>query len=93
MLQPAPVDGVDVEPDEERGQQADVDQEREHDEDPLAVLVEGSEGDVRQEGEGQQQAAQEAEDVGDVVYPGQETTEEEEEDDAHQLEEGFPRFL
>lgn len=93
VLQPVPVDGVDVEPDEERGEQANVDQEREQDEDPLPVLVEVPEGDVGQEGEGQQQAAQEAEDVGNVVDPGQEAAQEEEEDDAHQFEEGLTGVL
>lgn len=93
ILEPVPVDGVDVEPDDERREQPHVHQQRQDDEDTLAVLVEGAEGDVRKEGERQQQAAEEAEDVGDVVDPWQQTTEEEEENEAEQLEEGVPRLL
>ncbi|TNN69502.1 hypothetical protein EYF80_020336 [Liparis tanakae] len=93
MLQPVPVDGVDVEPDDERGEQPGVGHHGHGDEDALPVLVEVPEGDVGQEGEGEQQAAEEAEDVGDVVDPRQEAAQEEEEDDAQQLEEGFPRLL
>lgn len=93
MLQPVPVDGVDVEPDDEGSEQADVDQHGRADEDALPVRVNGPEGDVGEEGEGEQQAADEAEYVCDVVDPGQEAAQEEEEDDARQFEEGLPRIL
>lgn len=93
ILEPIPVDGVDVEPDDERGEQPQVHEQWQDDEHTLAILVEGAEGDVRQEGEGQQQAAEEAEDVGDVVDPRQQATEEQEENKAEQLEEGIPRLL
>lgn len=93
MLQPVPVDGVDVEPDDEGSEQADVDQHGRADEDALPVRVSGPEGDVGEEGEGEQQAADEAEYVRDVVDPGQEAAQEEEEDDARQFEEGLPRIL
>jgi len=93
VLQPVPVDRVNVKPNDERGEQPGVDHHRDGDEDALPVLVEVPEGDVGQEGEGEQQAAEETEDVGDVVDPRQEAAQEEEEDDAQQLEEGFPRLL
>lgn len=93
VLQPVPVDGVDIEPDDQRGEQAQVDQQRQQDQDTLSVLVEVAERHVGQEGEGEQQAAEEAEDVGDVVDPGQQATQEQEEDNAHQLEEGLPWLL
>lgn len=93
MLQPVQVDGVDVKPNDERGEQPHVGQQGHDDEDALAVFVEGPEGDVGQDTEGEQQAAEEAEDVGDVVDPRQKATQEEEEDYAHQLEEGFPRLF
>lgn len=88
-----PVDGVDVEPDDEGSKQAHVGQRGHANEDALPVRVEGPEGDVGQEGEGEQQAADEAEYVRDVVDPGQEAAHEEEEDDGRQLEEGLPGLL
>lgn len=93
MLQPVPVNRVNIKPDDEGREEPDVGQHWDGDEDTFAVFVEGPEGDVGQEGEGEQQAAEEAEDVGDVVDPGQEATQEEEEDDAQQLEEGLPGLL
>lgn len=93
VLQPVPVNGVDVEPDDERRKQPEVDHQRQGDHDALPILVEGAKGDVGQEGEGQEESADEAEDVGDVVDPGQQATQEEEEDDAQQLEEGLPGLL
>lgn len=93
ILEPGPVDGVDVEPDDEWGEKPHVHEQWQHDEDALAVLVEGAKGDVGQEGERQQQATKETKDVSDVVYPRQQTTEEEEENKAEQLEEGVPWLL
>lgn len=85
-----PVDGIYVEPHNKRGEKSYVDHQREDDEDAFAVLVEGTEGDVGQEGEWEQQAAEETENVGDVVDPWQQAAHEQEENDAHQLEEGLP---
>ena len=93
VLQPVPVDGVDVEPHDERREEPHVDHQRQRDQNALAVLVERAEGDVGQEGEGEEEPADEAEDVGDVVDPRQQAAEEEEQDDAQQLEEGLPRLL
>lgn len=93
MLQPVEVNGVNIKPNHEGGEEPDVGDQRHGDEDPLAVFVEGSEGDVGQEGEGEQQAAQEAEDVGDVVDPRQKAAQEEEEHDAQEFEEGLPRLF
>lgn len=93
VLQPVPVDGVDVEPDDKRSKQAHVDQQGHGDEDALPVRVEGPESDVGEEGEGEQQAADEAEYVRNVVDPGQEAAHEEEEDDGRQLQEGLPGLL
>lgn len=70
VLQPVPVDGVDVEPDNEGRKQTHVDQHGHADEDALPVRVKGPEGDVGEEGEGEQQAADEAKYVRDVVDPG-----------------------
>lgn len=47
MLQPVPVNWVEVKPNNERGEQPDVGQHRDSDEDALPVLVEVPEGDVR----------------------------------------------
>ena len=93
MLQPVPVNRVNVKPNDEWRHQPDVRQHGDSDEDSFPILVEGPEGDVGQEGEGEQHAAEEAKDVGDVVDPRQEAAQEEEEHDARQLEEGFPRLL
>lgn len=93
VLQPVQVNVVDVKPNDERGEQPHVRQQGHDDEDALAVFVEGPEGDVGQDAEGEQQATEEAEDVGDVVDPRQKATQEEEEDDAHQFEQGFPRLF
>lgn len=93
VLQPVPIDWINVKPDDEGGKESHVDQQGESDEDAFSVLVEGPEGDVGQEGEGEQQAAQETEDVRNVVDPGQEATQEEEEDNAQQFEKGLPWLL
>lgn len=82
MLQPVPVNRVNIKPNDEGREQPDVGQHRDSNEDTFSVLVKGPEGDVGQEGEGEQQAAEETKDVGDVVNPRQEAAQEEEEDDA-----------
>lgn len=93
VLQPVPINGVNVKPNNERSKQPDVGQQRHPDEDAFPVLVERTEGDVGQEGKREQQAAEEAENVGDVVDPWQKAAQKEEEDDPHELEEGPPRTL
>ena len=52
---------------------------------PLVLAAEGDEG---QQGVGEQEARDEAEEVGVVVHPGQETGQEEHGRHAHQLEDG-----
>lgn len=93
VLQPVPVNRMNVKPNNEGRKESNVGQQGNGNEDTFAVLVRCSEGEIGQEGEGQQQAAEEAEDVGDVIDPGQEAAEEEEEHDAEQLEKGLPRLL
>lgn len=90
MLQPVQVDGVDIKPNDEWGEQPDVGQQGHDDQDVLAILVKGPKGDVGQESKGEQHAAEKAKDVGNVVDPRQKAAQEEEEHDAQQLEEGFP---
>lgn len=88
-----PVNGIKIKPNDEGRKESNVGQQGEGNEDTFAVLVRSSKGEVWQEGEGQQQAAEEAEDVGDVIDPWQEATEEEEEHDGEQLQKGIPRLL
>lgn len=88
-----PVNGIKIKPKDEGRKESNVGQQGEGNEDTFAVLVRSSKGEVGQEGEGQQQAAEEAEDVGDVIDPWQEATEEEEEHDGEQLQKGIPRLL
>lgn len=93
MLQPVPVNWVNIKPNDEGREQADVGQQRDSNEYTFPVLVKCPEGDVGKEGKGEQQAADEAKDVGDVINPWQQATQEEEEDDAQQFEKGLPRLL
>lgn len=93
MLQPVPINGINVKPNNERRKQPDVGQQRHPDEDPFSILVKRTEGDIGQEGEREQQATEEPENVGDVVDPRQKTAQEEEEDDPHEFEKGPPRML
>lgn len=83
MFQPVPVNWVNIKPNYEGGEKPNVGQYRDTDEDTFTVFVESPKGDVGQEGEGQQQATEEAENVGDVIDPWQEAAQKEEEDDAH----------
>lgn len=82
MLQPVPVNGVNIKPNDEGGEQPNVGQQWDSNEDALPVLVKSPEGDVGQDGKGEQHAAEETKDVGDVVDPRQKAAQEEEEDDA-----------
>lgn len=93
MLQPVPVNRVNIKPNDEGGEQSDVSQQGHGDQDALPVLVKGPEGDVGQEGKGQQHAAEETKDVCDVVDPREKSAREEEEDDAQKFGEGFPRLF
>lgn len=72
MLQPVPVDGIDIKPNDERREQPNVGQHRGTKEESFSVLVNSPKGDIGQEGKGEQQAAKEAKYVGNVVNPGQE---------------------
>lgn len=72
MLQPVPVDGIDIKPNDERREQPNVGQHRGTNEESFSVLVNSPKGDIGQEGKGEQQAAEEAKYVGNVVNPGQE---------------------
>lgn len=93
VLQPVPVNRVDIKPDDEGGKQADVGKQRNSDEDPFSVLVKSPKTKIGQECEGQQHAAEKAKDVGDVVNPWQEATQEEEEHYGQQFQKGLPWLL
>lgn len=93
VLQPVPVNRVDIKPDDEGGKQADVGKQGNSDEDPFSVLVKSPKSEIGQECKGQQHAAEKAKDVGDVVNPWEEATQEEEEHDAQQFQKGLPWFL
>lgn len=89
-LTPLAAHGVDVEENHQAGQQAQEDHLEDEDLAALAVQVKLAEADVGQEGEGQEEAADEARDVSEVVDPGQQPKGEQEEDHGRQLEEGAP---
>lgn len=93
MLDPVPVDGVHIEPDSQGGKKPCEHHQGDDDHDPLAVLVHGAEGDVGEEGKGQQEATEEAKYMCNVVYPGQETTNKEKEDNPREVQKSFPRLL
>ncbi len=93
MLQPVPVNRVNIKPNDEGREQPNVGQHWDSNEDTFPVLVKSPKGDVGQEGKGEQHAAEETKDVGDVVDPRQQAAQEEEEDDAQQFEEGLPWLL
>ncbi|MED6293586.1 hypothetical protein CHARACLAT_011987 [Characodon lateralis] len=90
MLQPVEVNWVNIKPNHEGREEPDVGKQGDNDDDPLAVFVKGSEGNVGQEGEGEQHASNKAKDVGDVVDPRQKAAQEEEEHNAQEFEEGLP---
>lgn len=93
MLQPVPVYWVYIKPNDEGREQPDVGQQRDSNEDAFTVCVESPECDVGQESEGEQHAAEETKNVGDIVDPRQKATQEEEEDDAKQFVKGLPWLL
>lgn len=93
MLQPVPVNWVNIKPNDEGRKEPNVGQHRDSNEDTFPVLVKSAKGDVGQKGKGEQHAAEETKDVGDVVDPRQEAAQEEEENDAQKFEKGLPWFL
>lgn len=82
MLQPVPVNRVDIKPDNEGREQSDVDDQWDSNEDTFPVLVKSAKCDVGQEGKREQQTTEETKDVGNVVDPWQEAAHEEEKDNA-----------
>lgn len=90
QLAPLALDGVDVEEHHQSRKEPHEDQQEDDDLAALAVQVHAAEADVRQEGEGQEEAGDEAADVGEVVDPGQQAKGKEEEHHAEQLGEGPP---
>lgn len=90
QLAPLAFDRVDVEEHHQAGEEPDEHQQEDDDLTALAVQVHAAEADVGQEGEGQEEAGDEAADVGEVVDPGQQPEGEEEENHAQQLGEGPP---
>lgn len=54
MLQPVPVNWVNIKPNDEGGEQPDVGQHRDSNEDTFSKFVKSPEGDIGQEGEGEQ---------------------------------------
>lgn len=87
---PVTLDGVDVEEHHEAREEPHEHQQEDDDLTALAVQVHAAEADVGQEGERQEEAGDEAADVGEVVDPGQQPEGEEEEHHAQQLGERPP---
>lgn len=90
QLAPLALDGVDVEEHGESGKKPHKHQQEDDDLTALAIQVHAAEADVREEGEGEEEAGDEAADVGEIVDPGQEAEGKEEEHHAQQLGEGPP---
>lgn len=90
QLAPLALDRVDVEEHDEPRKEPHEHHQEDDDLTALAVQVHAAEADVRQEGEGQEEAGDEAGDVGKIVDPGQQTEGKEEEHHAQQLGEGPP---
>ena len=90
QLAPLALDWVHVEEHHQAGKQAHEHHQEDDDLTALAVHVRPAEADVGQEGEGQEEARDEAADVGEVVDPGQQAEGKEEEHHAQQLDEGPP---
>lgn len=70
MLQPVPVDGVDIKPNDERREQPNVGQHRGTNEESFSVLVNSPKDDIGQESKWEQQATKKTKYVGNVVNPG-----------------------
>lgn len=92
QLAPLALDGVDVKQHHEAGEQPHKDQQKDYYLTALSVEVHASEADVGQEGEGEEEARDEAADVSEVVDPGQQAKGKQEEHHAQQFDEGSPRL-
>ena len=89
VLAPVAVgDGHHVEDDDEEGEQPHGGSQADDNADELPPAVKRPKGNVRHEGEGQEEAEKEAENVGPVVEPGQEAEDEEYEQGEDHLEAG-----
>lgn len=88
-----PINWVKIKPNNEGGEQSNVEQYCDNNEDSFSVCVKSPKGDVRQKGKGEQQAAEEAKNVGNVINPWQKPTQKEEQDDAQQFQKGLPWLL
>lgn len=89
-LAPLAANRVEVEEDHQAGQEAQEDHLEDDDLAAFPVQVKPAKADVGQEGKGEEEATDEARDVGKVVNPGQQPKGEEEEYHRQQLEEGTP---
>lgn len=90
QLAPFALDGVDVKEHHEAREEAEEDQQEDDNLTAFTIQVHAAEADVGQEGEGQEEAGDEAADVRKVVNPGQQTEGEKEEDHAQKLGERPP---
>lgn len=93
MLQPVPINWVNIKPNNEGREQPNVGQDCDKYQDTFPVCVKSTKGDIWQEGEGKQQATEEPKNVGDVIDPWQEATEKQEEDNAQKFQKGLPWLL
>lgn len=93
LFHPGPVNWINIKPNNEGRKHSNVGRQRKGSEDAFSVLVKSAEGEIGQEGKGQQQAAEETKDMGDVIDPWQEATDKEEEHHDEQLQKGPPRLL
>lgn len=89
---PVTLDWVDVEEHHKARKQTDKHQQEDNDLAAFAVQVCAAEADVGQEGKGQEEARDEATNMGEIVDPGKQPKGEEEEHHAQQLYEGPPRL-
>lgn len=87
---PLALDWVDVKEHHQARKEADKHQQEDDDLAAFAIQVHAAEADVGQEGEGQEEARDEAAYVGEIVDPGQQPEGKEEEYHTQQLDEGPP---
>lgn len=93
LFHPGPVNWIYIKPNNEGRKHSNVGRQRKGSEDAFSILVKSAEGEIGQEGKGQQQATEETKDMGDVIDPWQEATDKEEEHHDEQLQKGPPRLL
>lgn len=93
MLQPVPVNWVNIKPNNEGREQPNVGQHWDSNEDTFSVFVKSPKGDIGQEGKGEQHTTKETKDVGNVIDPRKEATQEKEEDNTGQFKKGLPWLL